>query len=227
MELPNCSEGASTLSNNANVPLMRDFLFLSRCCILAYMEEHKGIQAVYAKTRADWRKWLDKNGATEKSAWLIIYQKGKEKTSVNYNDAVEEALCYGWIDSVANKRDADSFYLYFAKRKPASKWSKLNRERVEKLEAQGLIMPAGKAMIDLAKKSGTWDALKEVENLTIPPDMQKLFEKNKTAQANFQAFPPSTIRGILEWILNAKRHETRLKRITETVEKAELNIRVK
>lgn len=202
-------------------------MFLAQCCILAFMEQHKGIQAVYAKNRADWRKWLDKNGAIEKSAWLIIYQKGKEKTSVNYNDAVEEALCYGWIDSVANKRNADSFYLYFAKRKPASKWSKLNRDRVEKLEAEGLIMAAGKAMIDLAKKSGTWDALKEVESLTIPPDMQKLFDKNKAAQANFQAFPPSTIRGILEWILNAKRPETRQKRIEETVAAAAKNIRVK
>ncbi|UPT65940.1 MAG: YdeI/OmpD-associated family protein [Sphingobacteriales bacterium JAD_PAG50586_3] len=191
------------------------------------MELHKGIQAIQAKTRKEWRKWLDKNGQVEKSVWLIIYRKETNATSVYYDEAVEEALCFGWIDSVANKRDADSFYLYFAQRKPTSKWSKLNRDRVAKLESEGLIMPPGKAAIDLAKKNGTWEALKEVEALTIPADMQKLFDKNKTAYANFMAFPPSTIRGILEWILNAKRPETRLNRITETVEKAELNIRAK
>lgn len=191
------------------------------------MELHKGIKAIQAKTRKEWRKWLDKNGAVEKSAWLIIYKAGKETTSVNYSEAVEEALCFGWIDSVANKRDNDSFYLYFAQRKPTSKWSKLNRDRVAKLENEGLIMPQGKAAIDLAKKSGTWEALKEVEALTIPADMQELFDNNKTAYANFIVFPPSTIRGILEWISNAKRPETRLKRITETVEKAKKNIRVK
>lgn len=191
------------------------------------MELYKGIQAIQAKTRKDWRLWLDKNGIAEKSVWLIIYKAGKETTSITYNDAVEEALCFGWIDSVANKRDADSFYLYFAQRKPGSKWSKLNRDRVAKLEKEGLITPRGKAMIDLAKETGTWEALKEVEALVIPPDMQELFNKNKVAYANFMAFPPSTIRGILEWILNAKRPETRTKRIQETVEKAAANVRVK
>ena len=189
------------------------------------MELHKGVKAVQAKNREEWRKWLDKNGTVEKSIWLVIYRKETTTASVYYDEAVEEALCYGWIDSVANKRDADSFYLYFAQRKPSSKWSKLNRDRVAKLEKEGLIMPPGKATIDLAKNNGTWEALIEVEALTIPPDMQELFDKNEKAYANFMAFPPSTIRGILEWILNAKRPETRLKRITETVEKAEKNIR--
>jgi uncharacterized protein YdeI (YjbR/CyaY-like superfamily) len=191
------------------------------------MELHKGVKAVLAKKKEEWRTWLDKNGTVEKSAWLIIYRKDTTTASVYYDEAVEEALCFGWIDSVANKRDADSFYLYFAKRKPSSKWSKANRERVAKLEVQGLLKPEGIAAIDLAKKNGTWDALKEVEALIIPADMQELFDKNKKAYANFMAFPPSTIRGILEWILNAKRPETRLKRITQTVEKAEINIRVK
>jgi uncharacterized protein YdeI (YjbR/CyaY-like superfamily) len=190
------------------------------------MELHKGVKAVLAKNREEWRTWLDKNGTVEKSAWLIIYRKETTTASVYYDEAVEEALCFGWIDSVANKRDADSFYLYFAKRKPSSKWSKANRERVAKLEVQGLLKLEGIAAIDLAKKNGTWDALKEVEALTIPADMQEQFDKNEKAYANFKAFPPSTIRGILEWILNAKRPETRLKRITQTVEKAELNIRV-
>ena len=107
-----------------------------------------------------------------------------------YDEAVEEALCFGWIDSVANKRDAGSFYLYFAQRKPSSKWSKLNRERVAKLEAQGLLKPEGIAAIDLVKKNVTWDALKEVEALTIPADMQELFDKNKKAYANLMAFQP-------------------------------------
>jgi uncharacterized protein YdeI (YjbR/CyaY-like superfamily) len=126
---------------------------------------------------------------------------------------------------VSNSRNEESSYLYFAKRKPKSNWSKANKDRVEKLTKLGLIMPAGQAMIDLAKQTGTWTALEVVDQLTIPPDMQKLFDKNKTAEKNFLAFPASTRRGILEWILNAKRSETRQKRIEETVTLAAQNIR--
>ena len=107
------------------------------------METHNGIKAVSAKDRHVWRKWLEKNHATEKSVWLIIYRKESDTPSVYYNDAVEEALCFGWIDSKPNKRDGESYYLFFAQRKPTSKWSGLNRKRVEKLSAAGLIAPAG------------------------------------------------------------------------------------
>lgn len=189
------------------------------------MESFKSIKAVAAKTREEWRKWLEKNNKSEKSVWLIIYHKTSKTKSIYYDEAVEEALCFGWIDSIANKRDGDSRYQFFAQRKPKSNWSKLNRKRAEKMIAQNLMTPTGQAMIDLAKKTGTWEALVDVQNSVIPYDMQKLFDKNKTAFKNFQAFPPSSKRIILEWILNAKKPETRLQRITQTVELAAKNIK--
>ena len=190
------------------------------------MEIHKDIKAVYAKSRTEWRRWLNKNHAKEKSVWLILYHKSSATPSINYNDAVEEALCFGWIDSRANKRDTQSSYLFFAPRKPKSKWSKSNQERVEKLTKQGLMTAAGQAMIDLAKKTGTWDAYAEVHQAGIPDDLQQLFDKNKKAFKHYLDFPPSSKRIILDWIRNAKRPETRQKRIEETVKMAAKNIRV-
>lgn len=181
------------------------------------IETKDGVNTFCAKTRGEWRKWLEKNHRLEKSVWLIIYHKESKTPSVNYEEAVEEALCFGWIDSKPNKRDNESYYLFFAKRKPNSNWSEANRERAEKMITQGLMTEAGQAMIELAKKTGTWTALKEVQNSVIPVDLQKEFDKNKRAFENFQEFPPSSKRIILEWILNAKRPETRRIRIEETV----------
>jgi uncharacterized protein YdeI (YjbR/CyaY-like superfamily) len=189
------------------------------------MELKDGIKTFYAKTQKDWRKWLDKNHASEKSVWLIMYKKESGVPSVYYPEAVDEALCFGWIDSKPNKRDDESFYQFFSKRNPKSNWSKVNKDKVAKLLAQKLIMPAGLESIEVAKKNGTWTALDEVENITIPEDLQLRFDKNKTAYKHWEAFPRSTKKGILEWILNAKKPETRLKRIDETIELAAKNIR--
>jgi uncharacterized protein YdeI (YjbR/CyaY-like superfamily) len=189
------------------------------------MEPKEEKKTVSAKTRKAWRKWLEKNHTNEKSVWLIIYHKESKTPSVYYDEAVEEALCFGWIDSKANKRDPESFFLFFAQRKPKSKWSKANRDRVARLTKEGLIAPTGQAMIDLAKKSGTWTALADVENSVIPPDLKKLFDKNKTAFKNFETFAPSSKRIILEWILNAKKPETRAQRISQTVQLAAKNIK--
>ncbi|MEQ1624601.1 MAG: YdeI/OmpD-associated family protein [Sediminibacterium sp.] len=156
---------------------------------------------------------------------MIIYNKKSTTSSCKYEEAVEEALCFGWIDSIAKKRDAESSYQYFSVRKPKSNWSKSNRDRVEKLTALGLITERGQKMIDLAKQTGTWEALVDVQNLVIPEDLQLLLNKNKKALNYFLAFSPSSRRGILEWILNAKKTETRLKRIEETVKLAADNIK--
>lgn len=189
------------------------------------MELHNGPPAYHAKNRKEWRQWLTKNHRLEKSVWLIIYHKSSATPSVYYEEAVEEAICFGWIDSIAHKRDAESKYQFFAVRKPKSNWSKANRERAEKMIEKKQMKPAGQAMIDLAKKNGTWTALVDVQNSVIPPDLQQAFNKNKTAFKNFQAFPPSSKRIILEWILNAKKPETREQRIKQTVELAEKNIK--
>lgn len=189
------------------------------------LEIKDGIKTFHARSRKDWRKWLEKNHATEKSVWLILYRMESIVPSVYYPEAVEEALCFGWIDSKPNKRDSESRYQYFSKRKPKSNWSKINKERVARLMEQGLISEAGMKMIELAKQSGTWNALDAVEDLVIPDDLQELFTHNKKALKNWEQFPRSAKKGILEWILNAKRTETRQKRIEETVKLAAENIR--
>lgn len=157
--------------------------------------------------------------------WLVIHHKSRAVKSVYYHEAVEEALCFGWIDSVANKRDHASKYQFFTPRKPKSNWSKLNKERVEKMLSAGKMKPAGMAMVELAKKTGTWEALTDVQNSVIPWDLQEAFNKNKKALGFFNAFPPSSKRIILEWILSAKRPETRQERISKTVSLARENIR--
>jgi uncharacterized protein YdeI (YjbR/CyaY-like superfamily) len=183
------------------------------------------IKTFEGKSRSDWRKWLEKNHQSEKSVWLVIHHRKSPSKSVYYDEAIEEALCYGWVDSTARKRDDSSYCLFFAQRKPRSTWSKPNRERVEKMIQAKLMRPAGQAMIDLAKKTGTWDIMVQVENGVIPNDLQQLFNKNKPAFKNFQAFAPSSRKIILQWVLNAKRPETREKRIQETVKQAAKNLK--
>ena len=189
------------------------------------MEMKSGVKIFSAKTQKEWRKWLEKNHRSEKAVWLIFYKKGSGIQSTNYAEALEEALCFGWIDSKANKKDAESYYQYFAKRKPESNWSKVNKEKVARLIEKGLMTSAGFESIEIAKRNGTWTALDEVEELIIPPDLQLLFDKNIAAFENWKNFSRYIKRGILEWILNAKRSETRQKRIAETVELAEKNIK--
>ena len=141
------------------------------------------------------------------------------------NEAVEEALCFGWIDSKALKRDEESRYQYFSPRKPKSNWSRINRERVDRLVKGGLMAPAGQALIDIAKKNGTWEALVDVENTIIPADLQQSLHENNIALKNFEAFSASARRAILQWIHSAKRPETRKKRIEETVKLAAQNLK--
>jgi uncharacterized protein YdeI (YjbR/CyaY-like superfamily) len=187
--------------------------------------EKDGVATFYACNRKAWRRWLQKNHAGEKNVWLIIYRMGSGIPSVYYKEAVEEALCFGWIDSKANKRDDKSFYQYFAKRNPKSKWSKVNKDTVAQLTEQGLMAAAGVAAIERAKANGTWTALDEVEQLLVPEELAKAFAKNKKAWKNFEAFPRSVKRAILEWLSNAKKSETRVKRIETIVSKAAQNLR--
>ncbi|RYZ25206.1 MAG: hypothetical protein EOP49_44950, partial [Sphingobacteriales bacterium] len=144
------------------------------------LETYRDSVAVYPPSRALWRKWLAQHHDKEPCAWLIIYHKGHALYSVGYEAAVEEALCFGWIDSLSHKRDADSSYLYFTRRKAKGNWSKPNKERVARMTAQGLMTPAGQAFIDLAKATGTWEALDAVDNELIPDDLQAAFSKHKT-----------------------------------------------
>jgi uncharacterized protein YdeI (YjbR/CyaY-like superfamily) len=181
--------------------------------------------SVHPKTRAEWRMWLSKHYLQQEGVWLITFKKASGKPRIEYDEAVEEALCFGWVDSKPNKLDDERSMLWFAPRKVGTGWSKLNKDRVEKLIANGLMTPAGLSKVDVAKKDGTWNALDSIEALVIPPDLDKALFDNKVAQQYFNAFPRSVKRGILEWIAGAKKPETRAKRIDETVTLAEKNIR--
>lgn len=121
------------------------------------MEIKDGKQAVYAEVRAEWRTWLEHNSQSEKSVWLILYHKKSKTPCVNINEATEEALCFGWIDSLAKKRDAESYYLTFTPRNPRSKWSKPNRVRAQRMIDSGLMTEHGQRMIEIAKEKGTWE----------------------------------------------------------------------
>lgn len=176
-----------------------------------------GVSAYYARDRAAWRKWFEEHHLVEKSVWLIIYRKQSSTPSVYYDEAVDEALCFGWIDSTPKKRDEESYYQFFARRSPKSNWSRVNKEKVARLMEMGLMTEAGMAAVELAKQTGTWTALDEVENLTIPDDLQAAFQENVAAWSNFDAFSRSSKRGILEWIQSAKKPETRQRRIAQTV----------
>lgn len=179
----------------------------------------------YAQDRTVWRKWLAKNHATEKNVWLIIHHKKSKTPSVYYDEAVEEALCYGWIDSKPNKRDAESYWLFFAERKPKGVWSKLNKQRIEKLILEGQMTPAGIKKIEQAKQDGSWSVLDAIEELVMPKALVKSFSKNKKALANFEAFPPGVKKGIYQWIISAKTEATLIKRAEETVTLAAKNVR--
>jgi len=182
-------------------------------------------ESFYPKDRKSLRAWLEKNHASRKNIWLIRYNKKSGKPSVTYEEIVEEALCFGWIDSKSNKRDDESAYLFLSQRKHKSVWSKLNKQRVKKLSSLGLIKPAGQFLIDLAKKSGYWNALDEIENLVIPDDLDEALAKNKSSLKYFNAFPPGSRKRILFWISSARQEATRKKRIAETVALAAKNIR--
>ncbi|NEQ51074.1 MAG: hypothetical protein F6K11_13225 [Leptolyngbya sp. SIO3F4] len=188
-------------------------------------EVKDGVAAFYASSSAVWRSWLETNHASAVSVWLILYKKDSGTPSLTYREAVEEALCFGWIDSKPNKRDAVSYYQFFARRNAKSNWSRLNKTIVERLLTEGRMAPAGLEMIRVAKETGTWTALDDVENLVVPDDLQHALDKYPKAFAYWEAFPRSVKRGILEWILNAKRPATRQKRIEETARMAAENKR--
>lgn len=188
-------------------------------------ELYKGVKTTEAKNIDTWRNWLKKNHQKLQSVWLIIYKKNSKIESIDYNNAVDEALCFGWIDSKPNKRDTLSYYQYFSKRNPKSNWSQVNKNKVQKLISEKRFSESGFEMVRIAKESGTWDALNDVDNLIEPQDLRALFEQNEGAYTNWKRFPNSVKRGILEWIFNAKRPDTRKKRIATTVSLAEENIR--
>jgi uncharacterized protein YdeI (YjbR/CyaY-like superfamily) len=179
----------------------------------------------HPRTRAAWRAWLQRHHTRPEGIWFITCKKGAVGPRVEPAEAIEEALCFGWIDSLPRKLDDARTMLWFAPRKPGTNWSKLNRERVAKMQGAGLMAPAGLAKVAAAQADGSWTRLDDVDRLLIPEDLQAALASYPDAAGHFERFPPSIKRGILEWILNAKRPETRAKRIAETARLANENRR--
>jgi uncharacterized protein YdeI (YjbR/CyaY-like superfamily) len=171
------------------------------------------------------REWLASNHDRSDGIWLVTYKKAASDVHVSYEDVVREALCFGWIDSQGKLLDATRSQLLLTPRKSKSKWSGANKARVAELSAAGLMRPAGLAMVELAKQSGTWTALDSVEALVEPAELQAVLNANPDARGYWDGFPRSTRRAILEWIGSAKRPETIQKRIAETARLAATNIR--
>ncbi|MFD0363557.1 YdeI family protein [Nocardia sp. GCM10030253] len=179
----------------------------------------------FASTIDDWRTWLAQNCQSEKEIWLVIHHKDSGVPSLRYHEAIEHALCYGWIDGLHRKRDENSSQLRFSPRTPRSTWSRVNRERAANMIEQGLMTEHGQALIDLAKTKGTWELVADQQRWAVPDDLRTLLDRNEAARTNFESFPPSSKRLILEWIVTAKKPETRQRRIDRTVELAAVNIR--
>ena len=183
------------------------------------------VNAVHPKTRAEWRQWLKQNHTRTEGVWFVSYKKATGKPRVEYAEAVEEALCFGWVDSKANVLDDERSMLWMAPRKPGSGWSAVNKERIERLMADGQMQPAGLAKIEAAKQDGSWNALDAAHALIVPDDLQQALDANPAAAAFFAAFPPSARKAILEWIGHAKKPETRAARVALTVRLAAENKR--
>jgi len=183
------------------------------------------LQQLYTQTRSEWRKWLEENHNIQKGVWFIFYKKRTDKTSVSYSDAVEEALCFGWIDSVSRKLDEEHHMLMFTPRKPKSPWSGINKERIKKIIKEGRMTNWGAIKIEQAKKDGSWTLYDEIEEIRIPPDLAKQLNLNIKAKDNFSNFAPNIKKGILWWIKSAKTQETRKKRIDKTSAMAAKNLR--
>lgn len=170
--------------------------------------------------RAQWRAWLTTHHAQADSVWVVTFKKGASGPRVPYDDLVEEALAFGWVDSLPRRLDDERTMLLMSPRKPGSNWSAVNKARVEKMTAAGLMHPAGQAKIEQAKRDGTWTALDAVERLEVPHDLAEALSARPGAREAWDGFPRSVRRGVLEWIGAAKTSGTRAKRVLETADMA-------
>ena len=180
-------------------------------------ETYRDRLAISATSPREWRDWLAANHDRERSIWLIIFKKASGRPSVTYSKAVDEGLCWGWIDSLPNKRNDESYYVMFSPRNPKSNWSRVNKEKVARLLREERMGEPGLEMVRLAQASGTWDALNEVEDLVVPDDLGAALDAAPGAWTGWEAYPDSSKRGTLEWLFNAKRAGTRVKRIQRIV----------
>jgi uncharacterized protein YdeI (YjbR/CyaY-like superfamily) len=182
------------------------------------------IKALHFENRQQWRQWLEANHATELEAWLVHFKKGSPTAGVSLDDAVEEALCFGWIDSKLMSIDKQKFLLRYAPRKRDSVWSQINKERAERLIASGEMTDAGMVKITEARRRGLWEAAYTSRNQDIiPPDLRAALVTNELAMANFEKFANTYRNAYIGWVTGARTTATREKRISEVVERSAHN----
>jgi uncharacterized protein YdeI (YjbR/CyaY-like superfamily) len=179
--------------------------------------------AVCPRSRAEWRRWLAKHHTRPNGVWWVYYKKHTGKQRYSYDDMVEEALCFGWIDGLARSLDADRAMLWLSPRKPKSVWSQPNKVRLERVLAAGLMQPAGHAAVDRARANGSWSALDAIDRMEVPDDLARALRAVRGAAANFEAWSKSAKKGMLAWVAQAKRPATRATRIAEVVSRAAAN----
>jgi uncharacterized protein YdeI (YjbR/CyaY-like superfamily) len=182
-------------------------------------------EEIYFKNKDEWRDWLSKNHKSSKGVYLFFYKVSSSKESMRWEEAVKEALCFGWIDSVVKKIDDEKRKQLFTPRKLKSGWSKLNKEHIKKLIADDLMHESGLQKIEIAKNNGSWSISDDAENLIIRDEFKKEFDNNQIAFENFQAFSKSHKKAYLHWLYSAKREETIKKRMIEIISLCEQNIK--
>jgi len=182
--------------------------------------EKKEIETFCPTSRQQWRQWLEENHRSKQAVWLIYYKKKTSIASITWSEAVDEALCFGWIDSKAKALDDEKFMQFFSIRKPKSVWSKVNKEKIRQLMEAGLMTQAGLESIETAKKNGSWTILDEVEELILPNDLEIEFDSKPGSKDFFLSLSKSVRKAMLQWLVLAKQSETRQKRIREIAESA-------
>lgn len=184
----------------------------------------KATKTLYVTNRKEWREWLEKNFTTEKEVWLIFYKKHIEKPKILYDDAVEEAICFGWIDSIIKKIDDEKYARKFTPRAKGSGWSELNKKRAEAMIAIGRMTEAGLQKIEEAKRNGIWSkASAQRKEFELSPEYEKILKSNKKAWHNFNSLAPSHKKNYIGWVMSAKREETRKSRFNEVLRCLEQN----
>ena len=173
--------------------------------------------------KQDWRNWLELNHLNKEAVWLIFYKKKSPNYNLSWSESVDEALCFGWIDSVKKTIDAEKYKQYFSKRKAKSNWSKVNKDKVRSLIDQGHMQAAGYTSIEVAKENGSWTILDAVEDLVIPEDLKEALTMYNGATEYFENLSKSAKKILLYWLVSAKRKTTREKRISEVAQNAGKN----
>lgn len=177
-------------------------------------------EVFYPKSASEWRKWLEQHHISRSSVWVVFYSKASQKPSLSWSEAVDIALCYGWIDSKKIKIDHETSHQFFSKRKAKSTWSKINKDKILKLIESGLMAKAGLDSIEIAKQNGSWTILDQVEELIVPQDFEDALDAKPGAKEFYESLSKSVRKMMLAWLVFAKRPETRQSRIDEIAELA-------